>query len=403
MMKYNRCQNYNFDYNSNFPKIEDGIICSAEFETCKDNKLFLRMAKAISNKVNDGFIEKSWWVIITPNLPDRFVKLNKGKKSLERLLQNYGFSDKSGCVHYKKGKIYTVKCIKDIKPYHVDVPQQVLSINGIPQRLENSGICWYAATCFAFFFCKQLRELITVKMKDATLRSYCNECLRDTNISELLRRKLWYEYSFGDDVNQNPELDGQNGLTQFSILASKFDIPMKRFFVTDSSIVKLSEPVKDQKENICNIRDQLNYEGEPHILVIRFYRGNNHTTYKPMRRFFHNGIKYKLASMLLGSMHCGHQIGASSYDLSWKRWAVSDSDASMFGIGPIHFCAKEEKCKQKDEWWSYWRHMVPLTVFGNQKQFCDLSPHNRPTGELENKPSTSDVGELNLDLIYISL
>jgi len=402
-MNYKTCQHYNFDHSSSFPQIQNGIVCSAEFETCKENKLFLRIAYILHPEINNGFIEKAWWVIVTPNLPDRFVKLSKGKKSLERLLQNYGFSDKTGCVHYKKGKVYTVNCIKDMTPYDVDVPNTVKNINGIPQRLENSGICWYAATCFAFFFCKQLRELITGKMKDQTLVSYCNECLKDHNISELLRKKLWYEYAFGDDVNQKPELDGQNGLTQFSILASKLDIPMKRFFVTDGAIVKLSEPVKDQQGTLCPIRDNLKCKNEPHILVIRFYRGDHHTKYKPMRRFVHNGIKYKLASMLLGSMHCGHQIGASSFDLLWRRWAISDSDASMFGIGPVHFCAKNSKCKQKEEWWSYWRHMIPLTVFGSQKQFCDLSPHNRPTGELQHKPSSSDVGDLNLDLIYVNL
>ena len=38
-------------------------------------------------------------------------------------------------------------------------------------------------------------------------------------------------------------------------------------------------------------------------------------------------------------------------------------------------------CREiKDKWWSYWSHMIPLTVFGSQKNFCGLSPHNRPTG-----------------------
>ena len=402
-MDYLKNKHYDFQNSSSFPKINDGIVFAAKFATCKDNKLFLRIVKINDKKIEHGFVKSAWWIIQTPNLPNRYVKLYDGKRSVERLLQNYGFSDVSGCVHYNKGKVYTVESLSEIKECDVNVPKDCMNIVGIPQRLENSGICWYAATCFAFFFCNQLRNLITSKMNDKELISYCNKCLYSPEISEKLRRKLWYEYAFGDEIGQPPELDGQNGLSQFCILASKFDIPMIRFFVNNGKITRLTDPVYDQKKNFCSVRDKLNYKEEPHLLVIRFYRGDNHTKFKPMRRFVHGGVKYKLASMLLGSMHCGHQIGASSYNLMWKRWAISDSDASMFGMGPVHFCTDTPNSNLKNEWWSYWRHMIPLTIFGSQKNFCDLSPHNRPTGELQNKPKVSDVGELNLDLIYVNL
>ena len=401
-MEYDNKKFYEFKNSSAFPTIQNGIVAAAKFETCKENKLYLKVVKVLDDKIENGFVKNAWWIIQTPNLPNRYVNLYRGKKSVERLLQNYGFSDVTGCVHYNRGKVYTVDKLCEIKQCEVNVPRDCLNVIGIPQRLENSGICWYAATCFAFFYCKQLREFITSKIKDKELVSYCNRCLYSPEISEKLRRKLWFEYAFGDEIGQSPELDGQNGLSQFCILASKFDIPMLRFFVNNGSITKLKDPVYDQKKNLCPVRDTLKFKGEPHLLVIRFYRGDNHTKFKPMRRFVHGGIKYKLASMLLGSMHCGHQIGTSSYNLMWKRWAVSDSDASMFGIGPVHFCTDIAESKIKDKWWSYWRHMIPLTVFGSQKNFCDLSPHNRPTGEFENKPKVSDVGDLNLDLIYVS-
>jgi hypothetical protein len=394
---------YKFENNTNFPIVRNGVVCSANFETCKDNKLNIELVSVIDKTIEDGFVKKGWWIIRTPNLPDRYVNMYMGRKSMERLLKNYGFSDDTGCVHYKKGKIYTVPNISHIKSTKIKVPRDVMDIIGIPQRLENSGICWYAATCFAFFYCKQIRELVTSKMyKDPELVNLCNNCLKSSEISEKLRRKLWFDYAFGDKIGQRPEDDGQNGLTQFCIIASKFDIPVLRFFVNNGNIIKLKDPVHDQNKVMCPVRDVLNHPKEPHILVVRFYRGDNHTTHKPTRRFRHNGVVHKLASMLLGSMHCGHQIGASSYNLEWRRWAISDSDASMFGMGPVHFCTDSKCKKNKDEWWSYWRHMIPLTVFGSQKSFCDLSPHNRPTGELENKPKVSDVGDLNLDLIYIS-
>ena len=40
-----------------------------------------------------------------------------------------------------------------------------------------------------------------------------------------------------------------------------------------------------------------------------------------------------------------------------------------------------------------WRHMIPV-IFLDLKTVCDLSPHN-VWSELENKPSSSLVGELN--------
>ena len=339
-MSYRNAHNYNFGNFTDFPEIKKGVVCSAEFETCKENKLILSVAKVLDDTLESGIPKKAWWIIETQNLPDRFVLMYDGKRSLKRLLQNYGFSDVSGCVHYNKGKIFTANTINDLPHCNIDVPKPIMDTIGIPQRLENSGICWYAATCFAFFHCEQLRKMICDKIKDRDLVNYCKLCLKDPKISEKLRHKLWHDYAFGDDVNQAPELDGQNGLTQFCILASKLDIPIKRFFVTSSTIKALEDPVKDQKGKLCPVRSQLKHKNEKHLLVIRFYRGDSHTKFKPMRRFIHDGIRYKLASMLLGSMHCGHQIGASCYDLSWKRWAVSDSDASMFGIGPVHF----QKC-----------------------------------------------------------
>ena len=392
---------YEFTNSSSFPKVS-GIVSAARFETCTQNKLTIKVVKIIDSTVKNGFLQNAWWLICTPQLPNRYVNLYNGEASIKRLLQNYGFSDVSGCVHYKKGRLYTVEKLSKIQQFRVNVPSDCTKVLGIPQRLENSGICWYAATCFAFFYCENVRKLITSKIKDKKLVHYIKNCLYSPEVSEKLREKLWYEYAFGDEIGQAPELDGQNGLSQFCILSSKFDIPMIRYFVNNGNIEMLKSPVYDQKKKSCPVRDTLNYDGEPHLLVVRFYRGNHHSDFKPSRTFVLNGINYKLASMLLGSMHCGHQIGASSHKLSWKRWAISDSDASMFGIGPIHFCSNSPESRVKSKWWSYWRHMIPLTIFGHQKSFCDLSPHNRPTGELENKPKVSDVGDLNLDLIYMS-
>ena len=381
---------------SKTPYVNNGLVLSVVFETCKSH-LSINLCKIIDKSMKNGVVEDGWWKITTESLPDRFVRLSSGFESLKRFIENYGFTDKTGCVHYKSGCLTILKDTTKFKESFVNVPTRVTELCGIPQRVENSGICWFSATCFAFFYCKQVYDLVTVNM-NKNLQKLCKQSLYNPKTAEELRRELWYKYAFGDDVNQSPELDGQNGCTQFCILASKFDIPVVRIFCSEAGMKKLTDPVKDQKKNSCPLRDPK--PNEKHLLILRFYRGNHHTVHKPMRRIVVNGKKYKLASMLLGSMHCGHQIGAASYKLKWNRWAICDSDACMFGIGPIHFHSDNSTCRSKDEWWSHWRHMVPVTIFGSKRNLCDLSPHNKPTGELENKPSNSLVGELNLDLIY---
>ena len=69
-----------------------------------------------------------------------------------------------------------------------------------------------------------------------------------------------------------------------------------------------------------------------------------------------------------------YQLGIFSY---------TDSDASRYGIGPVHFKITDKESINKERWWSNWRYMVPVTMFGNNRM-CDLSPQNHPTKSLEN-------------------
>ena len=87
---------HEFTNSSSFPKV-CGIVFAAEFETCTQNKLTIKVVKIIDSTVKNGFLQNAWWVISTPRLPNRYVNLYKGEASIKRLLQNYGFSDISGC------------------------------------------------------------------------------------------------------------------------------------------------------------------------------------------------------------------------------------------------------------------------------------------------------------------
>jgi hypothetical protein len=403
----------NFSKTSSFPNIKKGLISSITFDTC-NKPLSINLCKVMLTNIENGIVRDGWWVISSHPLPDRYVRLSKGKESLERLLYNYGFMDNDLCVHYKSGKLTLIGNLKELEEKEVKIPRSAQNVIGIPQRTSNSGICWYAATCHAFFYCTELKEFIKTKTTDNVFKKMIDTCLESPSASEDLRKKLWNDFSFGDDVNQNPELDGQNGLSQFCILASKLDIPMYRFFIDEENTIKMSDAVKDQKKQLCNIRDTANSK-EGILLVVRFYRGNHHSKHIPARKIMYKGRKFSLVSILMGSMDCGHQISAATRTVSrsesWRKWAITDSDASRYGIGPVHFKITDKESINKEKWWSNWRYMVPVTMFGNNRM-CDLSPQNHPTKSLENMQSSfrgsssvrdnNIVGDLNADFIYFA-
>ena len=61
-----------------------------------------------------------------------------------------------------------------------------------------------------------MRDLIADRCP-ADLRAHVDGCLHSREAAEALRKKLWYEYAVGDDVDDAPERDGRNGFTEFSV------------------------------------------------------------------------------------------------------------------------------------------------------------------------------------------
>ena len=74
-MELNKTKYYDFKNSTAFPHIDNGIVASAEFETCKDNKLLLKIVKITSDEIENGFVKKAWWIVQTPHLPNRYVYL----------------------------------------------------------------------------------------------------------------------------------------------------------------------------------------------------------------------------------------------------------------------------------------------------------------------------------------
>jgi len=146
----------------------------------------------------------------------------------------------------------------------------------------------------------------------------------------------------------------------------------------------------------------------PSLLIVRCFR----TRWQPKLRITYKGIRYRLASVLIGSEYCGHQIAASTCDLRVCRWVCADADACREGIGPVFWNIKRQKNESLTSfiarWWSAWGKMIPVTLF-NSESFCDFSPHNRSSCTLQSrmKESTTctnfNAGVVNSDFIYVHI
>ena len=110
-------------------------------------------------------------------------------------------------------------------------------------------------------------------------------------------------------------------------------------------------------------------------------------------------------AILIGSEHCGHQIGASTCDGRVCRWAVVHSDAAKSGIGPMFWRSsarrKRPRLPSKQRWWKAFASNIPITIF-SRNDMCDLSPHNRPLEHFKDSSlHTQGPGLVNSDFLYL--
>ena len=391
-----------FTTTQGLPKCPDGQrLRSIDFKTCPGKELDLRVVLDVDPVLDliHGVPADSWWVIRSPDLPDRSLRLYQGAHSLSHLLRRYGFLDASGCLHHSDA-IAHYSTATPLPAYALQVPKELRDSRGVPQFHPSSGVCWFAAMCWTMLANTTVRNFVTSKMP-SNLKRACDRCLSQHQDAQEVRRILWDKYEIGDNITRPPEEDGCNGFTEFARLCATLGVPMV--------ILHIDNRGNTTKECTSELRDP--DPGETHLLVTRYQDGDHHDK-QPMRRrieYTHTRrskswtVRYRLVGVYMGHRRCGHQIGACSPSGGWRDWSISDADLHKDGIGPIFFYFRGRKWR--DGWWNGWRELVHVTKFGlGLGKLCNLSPHNerddmleRPGEKLSHKP-----GSLSIDLVYLS-
>lgn len=417
-------------FSNGLPTLPGGAcIYGVRFMSCRAGKMTLYVETLLDNEALDGAVPAdAWWRIVAPQLPCRVVRL-WGARALDRLLTRYGLMDATGCVNSGAGWVSYVDRIETLRAHLAPRPPHPLCAilgeqMGIPQRLENSGICWFASVCFILLLNERIRAHVLAHLP-TDLVALARASLADPRAAEAFRLALWNRYAFGDAPDTPPELEGQNGARQICILAAQIGMPIRRIFVDDAGV---RHPIRDRVEDMRGGMHTLQSEaidGKAHITMVRFRRGAHgcNPRHRPTRRLYtqryRNGVAtterriYRLVGMLIGSEHCGHQIAAATPTDSWRHWSVCDADARRYGIGPVCWTVEgdggEVVAHGQHRWWHVFRSMIPVTFFS--KGYCDLSPHNRPVDELQRaqtRPASTNQetqtcgrGKTNVDMIYV--
>lgn len=372
------------------------------FETCPGSPLSIVCVRNVSTAVDPkGVYEDSWWTIACVGLPSRFLRLRRGSASLYRLVTRYAFLDSGGCVNHKICRLHYAGTVH---PQRLGVDHDLRDATGVPQFYPQSGVCWFASFCWVAFGNAQVRRFM-IDHHPEGLKQYARRCLFSRDAAEAYRKRLWYDYAVGDDVDDHPLNDGKNGGAEFVTMCAKFDIPIVRLREEDGMMVPLCSRLRDQKKMSCSARKPR--PGEPHLLMLRFIDGDHSNKFPLHRRIHYASLKYRLFGIFQGHRKCEHQCALVCCGESWTQWGMTDADAHKEDIGPCFF---EFTPEMSDQWWEKWKNVVNLTKFGsNASEFCPMSPWNvtdttydkykgarlRGTRERAKPPGT-----LSLDVLY---
>lgn len=370
------------------------------FDTCPGSHLVMRAVRDVAGPPppdGDGMTD-TWWVILTPDLPDRAIRVRDGLESLGDLLRRYGFADSSGCLHHRSGTVLYRPLHEPLPAYDLEriVPQGLASAVGVPQFYVNSGVCWFASLCTCFFASPRSLRFLKQWMP-AEMYALAERALFDRDAAEALRKMWWFDYQVGDDTTLPPEMDGRNGIAEWTTLCGKLGVPLVRYEQYGDRLELMGATVRDRRNGRVQLRDPP--AGVQHYLVLR-YVDAEHTSKHPVLRWLRIGCDdYTLVGVVSGNRRCGHQIGwaVSDDDGTCTHLTVGDADVHKGRNGLLH--VRFSRCSEHAEWWKGCRDMIHVTKFGPaQQKLCSLSPWNLPEGETSSKTH----GTLCVDVVYLS-
>lgn len=382
----------------NFPHAPKGMrLRSIRFQTCPA-ELDMSIIRDVDGTLDSMGIPADFWVrIITKNVPDRTLRMFRGSHSLHQICRRYGFLDSSGCMHHKDAIATYASAKEPLEKTSLRVPPEMQSLTGVPQMSWDSGVCWFAAVCWNSFLNKEVSRMICRRLP-FSIQESCSRCLACKEDARAVRNFLWHEYHVGDDVTQDPKLDGRNGFREFMTLCAKIKVPIILYYRTSNQRMELMKPfVTDRRGK--TIRLSSVDVSQPHLLALRY--SDDHTPPSIFRRLELGGRRYKLVGMYMGSKACGHQIGSSCYDGNWRSWSITDADLHKDGVGPIFvdFLGPQWVSGWKDAW----KDLVPVTKYGvGGSKACSLSPRNVDNRELTKfAPNTVSGKATAVDLLYL--
>jgi hypothetical protein len=253
----------------------------------------------------------------------------------------------------------------------------------VSQDRPNAGICWFSAFCKAFVFPESVLSLIQERVGEEARSYLCRSIFEDEEKAKYLRRFLFEKFGFGDDPKQDPLKDGKNAFNEFRTLCKKVGLPI--------IIAKEGAPLRVNER-----------EKGAEMLVVRAS-----SSFVPPRRLTltqKGGAKerFGLVSALLGSRHCGHQIGISTLRGNPSRWVMSDADAALKRIGLLFFPILRGKEEGKEEYWkrweSTWSRLLPANI--SSTKVCNF---NTNSGGIISQGQKSAPSSVNSDFIYVSM
>ena len=384
-------------------------IMAIYYTNCPGDRLPLQVVKDEDRTFDSkGCALRSWWVVKSPNMPERTMRLDKGAHSLAELLRRYGFQGETDCVHHRELEIEYGPQSTELPAYTLQLCESLRDTCGVPQFYRRSGNCWFASLCWTTFANPCAAELVISRISCERVRDHCRRCLFDRDSAEAFRKYLWYTFQIGDNVEARPELDGRNGAAEFTAMCARLGVPLLRFEEKQGNIVPMG-PVTTH----CGTPLQLAAvdRSKSHLLMMRYMDVDNARMFPVHRRLVLSGVTYRLLGFYGGAKKCGHQTGIVFPTKSWRYCILGDADCQKDGIGPLHIMFDKSDFWKKN-WWSAWRTIVLVTKYGrNFSEFCPLSPHNVPedaldqyrgTNHTQSQPTASPCGTMTLDVLFLA-